>query len=105
MPTLVQPASSTSPRHAAITRAIRPPRKPAFREERGGSSSFFGSSAVRSPLTRGFAPQPHGWFAFVGKRSSTCEKRQKPCPTRRKVGRPAGDQSRRGWERREFSRF
>src|SRR3989442_15049653 len=26
MPTLVQPASSTSPRHAAITRAIRPPR-------------------------------------------------------------------------------
>src|SRR3989442_1995382 len=26
MPTLVQPASSTSPKHAAITRAIRPPR-------------------------------------------------------------------------------
>jgi hypothetical protein len=29
---------------------------------------FFGNPAVRADaLTRGFASQPHGWFAFIGR--------------------------------------
>jgi hypothetical protein len=38
---------------------------------RGGGTarlSFFGNPAVREKaLTRGFASQPHDWFAFIGK--------------------------------------
>ena len=32
---------------------------------------LFGNPAISSYLTRGFASQPHDWFAFIGEESET----------------------------------
>ena len=53
----------------------------------GNTPSFFGNLAVReSSLTHGFAPQPHDWFAFIGKRNFLItlggKVEQEPCQRR-----------------------